>query len=217
MSPHLSHLFVSVRDLHATHRFYVDQLGLEVLVGGPDRTYMRLGGGGGFHIGFEAIPAAAIATDGIEIVIRVEDVDAVHARLSAAGVAFDGPRPTRSGAPVTSGCATRPATGSRSTRPTAPGPRERRGSRPRGRERDRGPDAGRAGLPRLARAAVPGRARGPPGAGATPAPPRSPPVPSSTSSPRPRRSGRIRRGGWPRRRPTSSTGGSRSPARPSRR
>lgn len=91
MSPHLSHLFVSVRDLHATHRFYVEKLGLEVLVGGPDRTYMRLGGGGGFHIGFEAIPEAANPTDGIEIVIRVEDVDAVHARLSAAGVAFDAP------------------------------------------------------------------------------------------------------------------------------
>ena len=91
MAPHLSHLFVSVRDLHATHRFYVEQLGLGVLVGGPDRTYMRLGGGGGFHIGFEVIPAAANPTDGIEIVIRVEDVDAVHARLSAAGVAFDAP------------------------------------------------------------------------------------------------------------------------------
>ena len=91
MSPHLSHLFVSVRDLHATHRFYVEQLGLGVLVGGPDRTYMRLGGGGGFHIGFEVIPAAANPTDGIEIVIRVEDVDAVHARLIAAGVEFDAP------------------------------------------------------------------------------------------------------------------------------
>ena len=91
MAPHLSHLFVSVRDLHATHRFYVEQLGLGVLVGGPDRTYMRLGGGGGFHIGFEVIPAAANPTDGIEIVIRVEDVDAVHARLIAAGVEFDAP------------------------------------------------------------------------------------------------------------------------------
>jgi catechol 2,3-dioxygenase-like lactoylglutathione lyase family enzyme len=85
MSPHLSHLFVSVRDLHATHRFYVEQLGLEVLVGGPDRTYMRVGGGGGFHIGFEVIPAAAVPTDGIEIRVRVDDVDATYERLVRAG------------------------------------------------------------------------------------------------------------------------------------
>lgn len=91
MTPHLSHLFVSVRDLHATHRFYVEQLGLEVLVGGPDRTYMRVGGGGGFHIGFEAIPAAAVPTDGIEIVIRVADVDALYEQLMAAGVAVEVP------------------------------------------------------------------------------------------------------------------------------
>ena len=91
MSPHLSHLFVSVRDLHATHRFYVEQLGLEVLVGGPDRTYMRVGGGGGFHIGFEVIPAAAVPTDGIEIRVRVDDVDATYERLVSAGLTFDGP------------------------------------------------------------------------------------------------------------------------------
>ncbi|HEX5590481.1 MAG TPA: VOC family protein [Candidatus Limnocylindrales bacterium] len=91
MAAHLSHLFVSVRDLRATHRFYVELLGLEVLVGGPDRTYMRVGGGGGFHIGFEAIPAAALPTPGIEIVVRVDDVDAAYERLLADGVAFDGP------------------------------------------------------------------------------------------------------------------------------
>ena len=91
MTASLSHLFVSVRDLHETHRFYVGLLGLEVLVGGPDRTYMRVGGGGGFHIGFEAIRDAAIPTDGIEIVLRVEDVDALYERLLAAGVAVDGP------------------------------------------------------------------------------------------------------------------------------
>lgn len=84
MDPHFSHVFVSVRDLRATHRFYVELLGLEVLVGGPDRTYMRLGGGGGFHAGFEAIPSAAVPTDGIELVIRVDDVDATYARLVAA-------------------------------------------------------------------------------------------------------------------------------------
>ncbi len=91
MRPHLSHLFVSVLDLQATHRFYVGLLGLEVLEGGPGGGYMRLGGGGGFHIGFEAIPAAAVPTDGIEIVIRVEDVDALYERLVVAGVAVEVP------------------------------------------------------------------------------------------------------------------------------
>jgi len=91
MTPHLSHLFVSVRDLHATNRFYVEQLGLEVLAGGPHRTWMRLGGGGGFHIGFEAIPGAAIPTDGVKIVLRVDDVEALFEPLGAAGVASDGP------------------------------------------------------------------------------------------------------------------------------
>jgi catechol 2,3-dioxygenase-like lactoylglutathione lyase family enzyme len=91
MDPHFSHLFVAVRDLHETYRFYVELLGLEVLVGGPERTYLRVGGGGGFHIGFEAIPGAAVATEGIEIRVRVDDVDAAFARLRAAGVQNDGP------------------------------------------------------------------------------------------------------------------------------
>jgi catechol 2,3-dioxygenase-like lactoylglutathione lyase family enzyme len=92
MRPHLSHLFVSVLDLQATHRFYVGLLGLEVLEGGPGGGYMRLGGGGGgFHIGFEAIPAAAVPTDGIEIVIRVEDVDDLFERFVVAGVAVEVP------------------------------------------------------------------------------------------------------------------------------
>ena len=91
MASQLSHLFVSVRDLAATHRFYVEQLGLEALMGGPDQGYMRLGGGGGFHIGFEAIPSAATPTRGIEIVLRVDDVDVVYGRLVAAGVEVDGP------------------------------------------------------------------------------------------------------------------------------
>jgi len=89
MASQLSHLFVSVRDLAATHRFYVELLGLEVLVGGPEGGYLRLGGGGGFHIGFEAIPIAASPTPGIEIVVRVDDVDALYRRLITAGVAVE--------------------------------------------------------------------------------------------------------------------------------
>lgn len=91
MPASLSHLFVSVRDLAATHRFYVELLGLEVLMGGPAEGYLRLGGNDGFHMGVEAHPDAAVPTPGIELVIRVDDVDATYARLRAAGVAFDGP------------------------------------------------------------------------------------------------------------------------------
>ncbi len=91
MAASLSHLFVSVRDLAATHRFYVELLGLEVLMGGPDQDYLRLGGNDGFHMGIEAHPEFATPTPGIEIVIQVDDVDAAYARLSAVGVVFDGP------------------------------------------------------------------------------------------------------------------------------
>jgi catechol 2,3-dioxygenase-like lactoylglutathione lyase family enzyme len=86
-----SHLFVTVRDLGATYRFYVEQLGLEVLMGGPDEGYLRLGGGGGFHIGFEAHPEMAAPPSGMELVIRVDDVDATYERLAGEGIAFDGP------------------------------------------------------------------------------------------------------------------------------
>ena len=85
--PALSHLYVEVRDLAAAYHFYVELLGLEALVGGPDSGYLRVGGRDGFHVGIEENLGLGEVDAGIEIVIRVEDVDATWARLGEAGVA----------------------------------------------------------------------------------------------------------------------------------
>jgi len=82
-----SHLFVHVSDLARTREFYVDRLGLEVLLEHPG--YLRVGGGDGFHIGFEEREQAQVGAAGIEIVIAVDDVDATWSRLRAAGIALD--------------------------------------------------------------------------------------------------------------------------------
>lgn len=83
----LSHLFVHVADLAATRRFYIDLLGLEVLLEEPG--YLRVGNTDGWHIGFEE--AEPVGADGVELVIRVPDVDAAHARLGDEGIEFDSP------------------------------------------------------------------------------------------------------------------------------
>jgi catechol 2,3-dioxygenase-like lactoylglutathione lyase family enzyme len=83
----LSHLFVNVSSLDASRRFYVDQLGLEVLAEEPG--YLRVGNSDGWHLGMEEGDAAG--GGGIEVVVRVEDVDAAYAALTANGVKFDGP------------------------------------------------------------------------------------------------------------------------------
>jgi catechol 2,3-dioxygenase-like lactoylglutathione lyase family enzyme len=85
----LSHLFVHVSDLSKSKQFYVDQLELAVLMEEPG--YLRVGGGDGFHLGLEVRGRDEIGAAGIEIEIRVEDVDAAYDRLSAAGIAFSGP------------------------------------------------------------------------------------------------------------------------------
>lgn len=84
-----SHLFVHVSSLERTRAFYVGQLGLEVLLERPG--YVRIGGRDGFHIGFEERAAALIGSAGIEIVIRVDDVDVAYQRLRGLGVTFDTP------------------------------------------------------------------------------------------------------------------------------
>jgi len=81
-----SHLFVHVRDLERTRRFYADLLGLAVLMEHPG--YLRLGGAEGFHIGFEVRDDGEVGAAGVEIVIRVDDVDAAHRRLTGSGVVF---------------------------------------------------------------------------------------------------------------------------------
>lgn len=86
------HLFVRVRDVPATRRFYVEQLGLTLLSESPHGTYLRIGGGDGFYIGFEAGPGRPDEPDdGIEIRVRVADVDATWARLRQAGVPVGDP------------------------------------------------------------------------------------------------------------------------------
>jgi catechol 2,3-dioxygenase-like lactoylglutathione lyase family enzyme len=87
----LSHLFLGVRSLRRTKAFYVDGLGLALLVGsGADGSgYMRLGGGDGFTIGVEERPSDEVGAAGIEIVVRVDDVDATYRQLQAVGVGFE--------------------------------------------------------------------------------------------------------------------------------
>ncbi|HZM78307.1 MAG TPA: VOC family protein [Candidatus Limnocylindrales bacterium] len=85
--PELSHLFIHVEDLARSRRFYADQLGLAVLLDEGD--YLRLGGGDGFHMGLEQRPLDQVGAAGIEIVIKVRDVEADYARLSAQGIVFD--------------------------------------------------------------------------------------------------------------------------------
>jgi len=94
-APSLSHLSVHVRDLARTRRFYVELLGLEVLSEAP--SYLRIGGGDGFRIGLEERPARDVGAMGIELVLRVADVDAMAARLRAAGVPVTAPADQASG------------------------------------------------------------------------------------------------------------------------
>jgi len=88
----LSHLFVHVASLVESRAFYVDLLGLEVLMEEPG--YLRIGNADGWRIGMEE--GGPVGADGIEIVIRVPDVDAAYDRLADAGVNFDTP-PTTTG------------------------------------------------------------------------------------------------------------------------
>lgn len=90
MASSFSHLFLHVTSLARTRAFYVDGLGLGLLAGsGEDGSgYMRLGGRDGFTVGVEERDASDVGAAGIEIVVRVDDVDSAHARLTAAGIAF---------------------------------------------------------------------------------------------------------------------------------
>jgi catechol 2,3-dioxygenase-like lactoylglutathione lyase family enzyme len=83
----LSHLFVHVTDLAASRAFYVELLGLRVLMEEPG--YLRVGGGGGFHIGMEEDPD--VGSRGIEVVVEVPDVDAMYRRLLERGITFEAP------------------------------------------------------------------------------------------------------------------------------
>jgi len=84
MKPHLTHLFMEVADLQRAKWFWTEALGLELL---DDRgVYIAVGGNGGFAIGIEEVPAAQVSASGPELTLRVDDVDATTARLSALGI-----------------------------------------------------------------------------------------------------------------------------------
>lgn len=87
--PGFSHLFLHVTDLDRTRAFYVDRLGVEVLMEGGG--YLRLGGRGGFHVGVEARPPSEVGAPGIELELQVPDVDALATELRATGVAVTEP------------------------------------------------------------------------------------------------------------------------------
>lgn len=83
----LSHLFLHVTDLARARAFYVDALGLELLI--DDHGHVRVGGSDGFAMGMEAMPPEEVGAVGIEIIVRVDDVDASYIRMLQAGVGFD--------------------------------------------------------------------------------------------------------------------------------
>jgi catechol 2,3-dioxygenase-like lactoylglutathione lyase family enzyme len=85
MPSSLSHLFIHVRDLDEARRFWMDLLGLERLV--DESGYLRIGGGGGFRAGVEALDPP----ERLEVVVRVDDVDAMVERLRAAGIEVSDP------------------------------------------------------------------------------------------------------------------------------
>jgi catechol 2,3-dioxygenase-like lactoylglutathione lyase family enzyme len=83
----LSHLFVLVSHLARSKRFYVDVLGLEVLL--EENGYLRIGGASGFHMGMEEGLPDRVGSAGIEIVIQVDDIDKRYEELRASGIDFE--------------------------------------------------------------------------------------------------------------------------------
>jgi catechol 2,3-dioxygenase-like lactoylglutathione lyase family enzyme len=87
---HLDHLFVYVTDLAASYEFYVTRLGLTALVEEPG--YLRVGGlDHGFYMGMEERHGDHVGSVGIEIVIRVPDVDRLWHELVAADIVISKP------------------------------------------------------------------------------------------------------------------------------
>ena len=88
--PSLDHLFVHVADLAASHQFYVERIGLDVLMREPG--YLRIGSAdGGFFMGMEERPEDQVGSIGVEIVISVPDVDRLARDLAAAGIEISEP------------------------------------------------------------------------------------------------------------------------------
>jgi lactoylglutathione lyase len=77
-----------VSDLARSREFYADTLGLDLLMEEPG--YVRVGGGGGIHLGIEQGKQEQVGAVGVELVLEVDDVDRRYRELVAAGVDFDG-------------------------------------------------------------------------------------------------------------------------------
>jgi catechol 2,3-dioxygenase-like lactoylglutathione lyase family enzyme len=84
LRPHLTHLFMEAGDLQRARWFWTDAIGLELL--DDHGAYIRVGGGGGFSIGIEQAAPGRVSPPGPEITVRVENVDAVVARLLDLGI-----------------------------------------------------------------------------------------------------------------------------------
>lgn len=87
MGARLSHVFLLTSDLGAMRHLLVDVLGLELLVAEVD--YLRVGGGGGFHLGIEEGDPGP--PNELELAIEVDDVDAMYRQAVSAGVRFVAP------------------------------------------------------------------------------------------------------------------------------
>ena len=89
------HVSIHVSDLRRTRRFY-ERLGMEILADEPG--FLRIGGGDGFAIGVEERSPRDVGAPGLEIVIRVPDVDGLASSLRDEGVAVTAPSDQPSGA-----------------------------------------------------------------------------------------------------------------------
>ena len=84
----IDHVFMVVSDLARSVAFY-RSLGLQVDDWGDG--YVRVHGRDGTYVGMEERPADQVASGGIELVLRVDDVRARYGELVGRGVAFEGP------------------------------------------------------------------------------------------------------------------------------
>jgi catechol 2,3-dioxygenase-like lactoylglutathione lyase family enzyme len=83
----LNHLSIRVRDLGATRDWYTRHLGLRVEFEVPGRPTVALQDDAGFTLFLEET-AGDVAAAGCTLTFEVDDVEATHRVLAAAGVPF---------------------------------------------------------------------------------------------------------------------------------
>ena len=86
----LDHLTIRVRDLDAARRWYVGHLGMRLEFEVPGRRTVALQDDAGLTLFLDEI-VGDLAADGVVLTFQVDDVDDMHRRLAAAGVAFASP------------------------------------------------------------------------------------------------------------------------------